>query len=513
MISQLGMGILLGLTALVLGPPLLKQTRFGSWIGNAYATIAMQTLNRPSIAVGANTDLSLRKRAFDDTYDAEELTAEVNKKITMTPGTSLRWGQRTFTFIDEKFGVTFDLRDVAFGREFMELRRDGEFAVDHYLRDDDDEIIGIEGYVRAFISPVEGPLSMDLDESVRPMVDGNEDATAWNRVWEGVKRMFLPYQQSIPFMKLALPAIMLFGGILAGYYVFGPGALPGTPTPRTVGVGASSLLPLLGRGDDDEDDGDDSGPSRLAPIVAWLREWQGVMGACLVIGGVVAFGLLTAPATTVFIIAGALGTLFVIPLGSSAIISALPAAITEPVAESWLTLAFKAFDDPIVTQNDGKEIRVTEGGGDGPRYRFCKSFVGFDLDCSPDAFGRAGVAGRGLREYHGSAVTDGGTDVPDDVTPTDQITKGGHRGLIPDLDPMDDNWTKRRKETFVRTGRWLGRFADAATGEMCERAQQEATKEFADGSPAMSDRTVMVLSIGSALGGLALAFVLWGLLL
>jgi hypothetical protein len=506
-ISQLGIGILLGLTVLVLGPPLLQPTRFGMWLANAYAAIAMQTLGRPSISVGANTDLSLRKRSFDDTYDAETLTiGGEEKKITMTSGTTLRWGNRSFTFVEEKFGSTFDLRDVAFGRAFMELVRDGSFAYDEYLRDDDGKIIGVRGYVRAFLEPAEGPYKMDLGESVRPMIDGNEDATAWNRVYEGVRRMFIPYQDAMPVMKLALPGVMLFAGVMGGYYLFGPGQLPGGTATRTVGVGAGSVLPWLSWGGSD---GDDSSHAALD----WFREWRGVLGAGLMVAGGLLFAFQAAPATTAIVVVGVAGTVVASALGSASVISLLPARLSEPFAEAWMTVGLKGVDDPIITQDDNNCIRVDDGDDDGPRYRLCKSFVGFDLDVSPAAFGRAGATGKELAKFE-AAMTDGGeADLPADLVATKQITNADHTGLVPNVDPMADSWSERRQKTFVRTDRWLSRFTDAATGKICERAQQEATKEFADGKPEISDRRLIMLSIGAGVGGLLGSFVLWGLLL
>jgi hypothetical protein len=57
--------------------------------------------------------------------------------------------------------------------------------------------------------------------------------------------MFLPYQDPLPMLKLALPVLAFIGAMFAGYYIFGPGTLPGGSSTRTVSVGASSLLPWL----------------------------------------------------------------------------------------------------------------------------------------------------------------------------------------------------------------------------------------------------------------------------
>jgi len=505
-LSQLGMGILSGLVILLLAPALLRPTRFAAWVGNAYSTIAMQTLNRPSIMVGTNTDLSLRKRAVDDEFDAEEISVgDETKKITRTPGTTLRWGNRPFTFVDGRFGSTFDLRDVAFGLSFVEAVRDGRFAYHDWIRNDEGEIIDVQGYVRGVLQPeADGPLPMTLEESVRPMIDGAEDATAWDRVYEGVKRMFLPYQSNVSVLKLALPGIMLFAGVMGGYYLIGPGQLPGSPSGRTVSVGAGAgTILLLGIGGD----GDGGGRPHLGTAVAWVREWWAVALAVLAIVGAVVAGLFFAPVSTVLILVGILAAIGGSALGSAAILSALPAALCEPIAEAWLTLAFFAFDDPIIEQSESKTIQIVEGDGGGERYRFCKAFVGFDLDVTPDTFGRAGMRGSELGQLRSPDVAADGGVVPAEHEVTDRITSAEHEAFIPEFDE------EQYRETFVRTDRWLARFADASTGLMCERAQQQATKEFAGGEPPISDRRLLVLSIGAGIGGLVASGLFWGLLL
>jgi len=100
--------------------------------------------------------------------------------------------------------------------------------------------------------------------------------------------------------------------------------------------------------------------------------------------------------------------------------------------------------------------------------------------------------------------------LPPEHEPTGRVTNAGHTGFLPTPD-VDDRAFMRR--TYVRTDRWLARFADAATGTMCERAQQEATKEFADGSPQFTDRQLMYLSIGGGVAGFLAGVLLWGLLL
>jgi len=244
MLSQLSLGVLLGLLTLLVAAPASKPTRFNTWIGNAYAAIAMQTLDRPAISWSTTATPTLRKRAFDAEAAHEYLKIDGEQVyLRSVRETTLRWGKRPFTFVDEKLGVTFDLRDVAVGRSYVERKHDSDFSFAAYRTERDEDgtqrVVGIDTYVRAFLEAASGPYSMDLAASVRPMVDGGEDAGAYDRVWEGTKRMFLPYQSGIGIMKLALPVIAFGAALFAGYYLFGPGRMPGSPV-RTVGVGADT---------------------------------------------------------------------------------------------------------------------------------------------------------------------------------------------------------------------------------------------------------------------------------
>jgi hypothetical protein len=512
MLTQLSLGVLLGLLGLLLAPPLSKPTRFATWIGNTCGSVAMQSLDRPAISWSTTATPTLRKRAFDSEANHEYIVIDGDRKpLRSVRETTLRWGKRPFTFVDERIGVTFDLRDVAFGRAYVEHKRDSDFSFAAYQteRDEDggDRVVGVNTYVRAFVEAASGPYPMDLAASVRPMVDGGEDAGAYDRVWEGTKRMFLPYQKSTGILKLALPLIAFGAALFGGYYLFGPGRLPGSPV-RTVGVGAGAVLPWAISGAD--------GPGRRQRLAAWLRDWWAVLLAGGVVVAVVAVGLRFAPAATVAVLGGALAVIVGVPLGSAVVISAAPASIAEPVAEGWAILAFTAFADPVVEQLNDRGMRIREGEDSGPRYRFCKTYVGFDLDASPEAFGRAGETGKALEgsQYRGDARADGGEGIiPEDCVPTHKVTSGGHRGLIPTFDAADKRDRARRQSTFVRTDRWLARFAGVATGERVKHAQQAATKEFADGSPDFSDRQIMLLSLGAALAGIGISVGVWGVLL
>jgi hypothetical protein len=251
-------------------------------------------------------------------------------------------------------------------------------------------------------------------------------------------------------------------------------------------------------------DGDDGGQS-VGERIRETLPTRKTVGKAMVILGVLAglaAGFELAPVTTGAIASGAVAAVLGVPLVSATVVAALPRSIREPIGEAWLTLAYKAFDDPINYQNSDGEMRIREGDGDGPRYRFCKTFVGFDLECTPDAFGDAGLTAKEVAEHHSTGRTDGGSaNIPEMTVPAGAISNATHTGFLP---KEPDAGT-----TYVRTDFWLRRFADAATGARTERAQQEATKEFADGSPEFSDRQLMYLALGGAALGIVLSILMW----
>jgi hypothetical protein len=269
----------------------------------------------------------------------------------------------------------------------------------------------------------------------------------------------------------------------------------------------------------DNDDADDTPdePGALAqlrervaavPTVRWHQFGAGVVSVAA-LGG----GLSVAPVQTVAVAAGLVASVVGLPLVSSAILSAVPGtSVAESAGEAWLTLGFKATSDPIIHQDETGRVSIRDGDGDGPRYRFCKTFVGFDVERDTDTYGEAAIKGKRLGEYRSDVAADGGVGVlPDGHEPTDIVTNGGHLGFLPTF--SHERSENLSSATFVRTDRWLARWRSVATGDRSERAHQEAIKEFADGSPEFSDRQIIMMSLGGAVGGLTVGFLLWGLLL
>jgi len=511
MIQLIGFAVMTGFLLLLITPALLGSLGTGpaGRVGNIYAAIAMQTLNRASISVSPNADFTLRRRGYDPDYSADWVDVDGQKKrITKISNSVHRWGSRPFTFVDEYLGVSFDLRDVLVASVEHEHKLDGDMTAVEYQYEEgengDPVLVGANSYVRALLNVghEQRALSMDLSQSVNAITDGAEDASMWDRVYEGVKRMFLPYQQSTGFMKLLLPVIGLVGSLFAGFYLFGPGVLPGaTGGGRALPVGSTLLLLLTPT--DVRERARDNWKAIVASVALLLVV---IMAALL---GILSMLLVFAVVVVL--------TVVLLPLGSATVISALPAKLAEPIAEAWMTLGLKAFEDPIIRQTKDAKFRVDEAdelGLDesGDRYRMCKAWVGFTCDVDPDAFGSAAVKGSQIYRYRSSSelATDGGEMLPDGFEPTDAITNADHMGFIPTHDELQSS-PEKKKATWVRSDRWLRRFANASTGKIAERAQQEATKEFADGAAQFSDRAIIVMTMVATVFGLGSSVLLWGL--
>jgi hypothetical protein len=530
-------GLLVGFVIVLLGAPLAQQTTYNTTIANRYLATAMQTLDRPSFIVSPTTDISFESRAVNEQFSREEIPGDPSMLLEITRNSRVRCGQRACTFIDSKFGVSFDLRDIAVFQKLTSLQQNGALKERVYNTTETGQNKAGVGAATTFVRAVarvddggSSALDMDLDRHVRHWIEGREDATGWHRIWKGVERMFAMRGSALSWLKSLVPVIALIGGLFAAYYLFGPGSLPGAPSSREIGIGAG-FLPLLGQffGDDveseSESDGSDEEPepdprvnididnSQLKQVAAVLVGCSTLIALALTAPGIVDTLLIAAVSAVV-----SAGGLWVI---STSIISAFPRVIRDSIGNLWLTLALKALEDPIIYQTKDGELELREADavgvdGSGPRYRIGNTLVGFAVSRAVDSFDDSGLKGSKLGQLRSTqqqvdAVADGGvpTVVDTEFEVTDEVQNGSGYGIVPTHDSMD---AETRGATYVRTDKWMSRMTGAATGSIAKRAQQEATKEFADGDNGYSDETLMYLSLGAALLGLALGAVVWSFL-
>jgi len=541
MLAWISAGVLFGVVLLLLVPPLVNALDWlpgASSIGNAYVSVAMRTLSQPAISVSNTTSFSLRKRGYDSTYDAETISSGgQSMKLKQIPKSVVRWGGRPFTFVDETFGVCFDLRDVAVGRREHELRQDGQMTFENRIYGQQDNVLDAYTFVRGFFDLDAGhqTLDMDLDDSLHPIVDGSEDAGQWERVREGVRRMFLS-NSKLGLIRIAMPFLGFVAGMMAAFYLFGPGQMPGGGS--SVSVGA--LLPFaLGGGDDGDDDEDDESRIDFEELAATASQWlrqagesakaaggatvsflQSVsattykrLAAALVVVVAVVVAVLVAGVVPVAVLGITAGVVAVgVPLASGVVGGILPRMLCEPIAETWTNIGLMAFDDPIISQ-EAEQVVVVEAeetdSDSGERYRMCKQWVGFALHVDADAMGHAGNDRVDLSDYRGTgALPDGGDmQLPTGWEPTEVITRADHNGLVPTTSEADSS------TVYIRSDLWLSQTADVATGAIAARSHRESLKEFADGRGFWTDGRIMQLFIGLGILGLAFGFMIWGLLI
>lgn len=460
-------GSIIGLMGLAILPTVVRGTDYGRSVGNWFANVASEALGRGAIGVESEHEMKLRKLSWEESYRAEKVG---EKLITPVKGTVNRWGKRPFTFVDEVKGVTFDLRDVAFGAVEHNAREAGQMVYTS-MDTQDGQIRSISHSYRAVLGLEGGhPLDMDLDESVRPLVDGSEDALAWKRTWEGVKRMFALYGEPISMWRLMLPILSTIGGLVLGAYVFGPGSLPGgeTNVDSTISFGAFMLI--------------------AAPTLS--KRVKKVLGVLLVGGIVTVCAMTMGIVPTIWFVGGIVVGGFVPWFISVFIVSALPARICEPVAEAWMKFGLSSFKDPLIWQQDGEfslEERDEKVSGEKQTYRFCKEYVEFGTATDSEQFGEAGYTAR-----EADAIQSG------------ELDRANHTGAIPHIPENDES-------TYVATARWMGRFKNSSTGQKQDKAQAEATKEFAGGMSNIDDGTLLkysLLGFGVTLG---LTFLIWGM--
>lgn len=301
--------------------------------------------------------------------------------------------------------------------------------------------------------------------------------------------MYIGYQEDLSFWKLLVPVTAGLLAFATGYYVLGPGQMPGGSS----GGGGSPIsvgtLLLLSTTD----------PKELLSRVREKIEKRHVVQAgamlavkAVVVGSISVFGV----GTSLILFGAFLGGAALLPL-LTLILGAVGKG--ENLAELLMMIGLMGFDDPMFDLGADDQYRVVEAEAVGlegtPRTKFAKSLVGFTCDVSPEAFGHAGHSAADLEDYRPvQLVADGGAaSLPRGYVPTEGMTNANHQGFMP-ADPSPST-------TFVRSDTWLGRFRDSATGAAIAVAEQEATKKFAAGDAEISDNRLMKLSaVAAALG-------------
>lgn len=301
-------------------------------------------------------------------------------------------------------------------------------------------------------------------------------------MYEAVKRMYIHRQEDTSIMRMLIPFIVGGAAFLGGYYVLGPGQMPGSPTggadPIPVGAALGLTLPAVN-------------------VPAWARKVVIALAGTAVLAGLaVAFGPVTFAIGAVAFLVGAA----VLPLLTT-VLGALGYGVG--LADLILWAGLQAFDEPVVDLTEDNQYRLVEADDidleNPPKVRLSKTLVGLSCAVSADAFGRAGYTGSDLVDYlpDSEFLADGGQNaVPRGYTITDGIQNGGLRGFMPNKDEIASS------VTYVRTDNWLSRFKNAATGDTLDVAETEATNEFADGDSGLSDGQIMKYSALSAAVGL-----------
>lgn len=501
MLNTVLLGLCFGLAGLFVLPAALRSTKWGAKVGNAYAGFVAWALRRPAITVGKHTDLTLRQLETDDVFDTEVIdTGGVERKVSRA-GNVHRLGSTPLAFVDEVYGVTFDLRDVLVAAREHRLREDGQI-IQTYEEYAEGKLKRMEHYFRAFFEFDDRPaLSLDLDQSVRPVVDGSEKAHWHERMDEAVRRMFLDRKDGMSTLKLLLPGLGFGAGLLLGYYLLGPGQMPGSSgsTPIDVGLlgltfSTSSIRDWFARA---RERASEAGSGRSPPDIPW-RAIGKLLLALAVLGVIVAAAVTLGVVWTAVALGSLLAGAALIPL-CIALFGALGKGAA--LGELLLSGAFMGFREPTLDLRKDDRYEIVEAEDvdldDPPRHKFAKTLVRFSCDVDAEAFGHAGYDASDVEDVRDRAVADGDYDpsecLPRGYEPTGKIERGTHQAYVPsDADPSS---------TFVRSDAWLSRFKDAATGSTLDVAEKEARKQYAAGDADITDGRLMLYSILTAAVG------------
>jgi len=361
MLNTVLLGLCVGVVGVFLAPAMLRPTRLGTKIANAYARFVATALKRPAITVGKNSDLTLRQLETDDVFNRETAETGGVKRMVSRAGDVHRLGTSPLAFVDEEYGVTFDLRDLLVTSREHRLREDGQI-IQTFEQYTNGELTRLQHYFRAFFEFDEREgLSMDLDKSIRPVVDGSEKAHWHERMDEAVRRMFIDRQDGIPFLKMLLPGIGLALGLVAGYYLLGPGVMPGSSGSSGITVGllgatlsTESIRDWLARARGDGDGGPDIDIPWRA--IATLVVVAGAVGGVVMLASSV--GVVLTVAALGGLLAGA-ATLPLLTLLLGAVGKAQPSASSYSRLGSWACSSRRSISARTVGTRSSKLTTLT----------------------------------------------------------------------------------------------------------------------------------------------------------
>lgn len=485
------LGLLLGPLATAFLVKLLSKEG-GRSLGDWAVGLGLKSVWRPALTFNAASELTLKQRTYDEDHDEQKISfggafSGVDRELFDPQDRLHDWFGTPFGFVDERFGVIFDPRDAAAGRELLSSQEAGNY--EHRVEKGQKLVESVQAVFKM-------PGSRDGVnlKSIWALIGGSFDSQLVRKIHEYYRKGQAPKADTTALRQLLVPVGTFIAIVLLGMFAAGQsGGGGGAPTPSgnesTVNIGKSLLLLAMPMGAYKRRDKAIIGLGTLALLVLTallylgFPIWVPVMGIPLPLGVWVVVMMGIGVGVVPFV-----ASLFGRSLGPFGLL----------LGKLYITIGLLAYDRPVITLVSPnsyalREYEEHEWENEPKFYRFAMTRVGVGYDNDVDVWGEEVTESparvdsmAASSKDHGIAADGGSPNVPapSGFVATEMIKHDSIYGHVPE--DVDDD------ATYVRTDLTTGRFFEAGQDRRLMTAALETAKEqYGGGNKPVSDKWIL----------------------
>lgn len=450
--------------------------------------LGLASVYKPALTFNNSSELTLKRRSFDEKHDAEYINfggmfGGVKRYLLDRDDRYHSFYNVPFAFVDERFGVPVDPRDVDVGSSMRKDQKNSRY--EHRVATDG----GWSESVKAVFERPVGHIGVRLSEA-STMYGGSIDAKVLERIREFYQSGQAPKNNTTALKQLLVPIGAFIAVVLMGFFIAGQGA-------------ASSAAPSGGSTNGTTIN------TGLLLFTASVSNWRAWNWRDIMVGGVLASIAAVIVLGLVVIFSGPVSLIgMTLPLGAWAVVCLLLGLAAPPFVAQWfgrslgplgmalgklyLIIGLLSFRRPVIDYDDG-EYRVVEYDAEEwpvePHwYRFAFNRVGVSFNNEeenwPDGTTLSPV------KVEEMAKGDGPGKSPSGYETTDLIKVGDIHGFVPE--DVDD------EATYVRTDRTTGWLGEAGKDRrLLQIALETAKQDFGGGEKPVDDKWIMAFTMAS----------------
>lgn len=485
------LGLILGPLAIAVASKLWDGSRLSDWA----VGVGLKSVWKPSLTFDAANELTLKRRSLDEDHDQEEIAystglfGSLKRHIFDPQDRTHEWFGTPFSFVDERFGIAVDPRDVLVGRMLKDYQETGQYT----YRKEQGETLR-EAFLAVFEVP--GEFVGTRLPDVWTLVGGSFDAQFVNRIHEYYQKAQAPRESTTALRQLLLPVGTFIAVVLLGMFASsqtgGGGGAPAPTNSTNINIGqqflAIALMSTAASGRSKRNTGIVAGfglafAGLFGMIHMAMPVWIPILAIPLPLSAwsAIAFGVgaLTLPTISAW---------FGRSLGG----------IGVTLGKLWITIGMVGYDKPVITLTGPHTYELVEYDTvDWDRepgwYRFAMSRVGIGLANDVEVWGEQYVETPARVDEMGSMQTDGGI-APLGHSPIDLISVGSISSYVPNDVDADAQ--------YVRTDLTTGWFFEAGQNKRLMKAALETAKEkYGGGNKPVGDKLIMMATLAAMAGG------------